>query len=254
MEIGDMDMSSKTKIIVLHLKELIYTGIFAVLGILFLILLIIMFLPGKSQAPMSSEADDRFVPGKYTTSVILGSSAVDVEVVVDDNNINSIRLVNLDEAVTTMYPLMEPALNDLAVQICEKQSLEDITYSDDNKYTSQVLLEAITSALSLAETHPGSINESDKSTGSEDSLQQPDSNEQTPEGDAQENEMQNNPENSTPSVQDAEPNTDSQERACGNIPDALLSRPIPTSPRWAGYSLSADFHTACAECPTSLCT
>ena len=38
-------MNSKTKIVVLHLKELIYTGIFAALGILFVILLIIMFLP-----------------------------------------------------------------------------------------------------------------------------------------------------------------------------------------------------------------
>ena len=98
-----MDMSSKTRIVVLHLKELIYTGIFAVLGILFLLLLIIMFLPGKSQTPEDGEAgSDRFVPGKYTTSVILGNSSVDVEVVVDANNINSIRLVNLDEAVTTM--------------------------------------------------------------------------------------------------------------------------------------------------------
>ena len=55
-----------------------------------------------------------------------------------------------------MYPLMEPALNDLASQICTKQSLEDITYSDDNKYTSQVLLDAITSALGKAEKNPGS--------------------------------------------------------------------------------------------------
>lgn len=52
-------MSSKTKIVVLHLKELIYTGIFVVLGILFLLLLIIMFLPGKRQhrknpAPMKA--------------------------------------------------------------------------------------------------------------------------------------------------------------------------------------------------------
>lgn len=77
----------------------------------------------------------------------------------DDNNINSIRLVNLDEAVTTMYPLMEPALNDLAAQICEKQSLDEITYSDDNKYTSQVLLDAITNALSKAEKNPGSTKE-----------------------------------------------------------------------------------------------
>ena len=150
-------MSSKTKIVVLHLKELIYTGIFVVLGILFLLLLIIMFLPGKKTTPEATGADEgRYTPGKYTTSLILGNSAVDVEVVVDDNNINSIRLVNLDEAVTTMYPLMEPALNDLASQICTKQSLEDITYSDDNKYTSQVLLDAITSALGKAEKNPGS--------------------------------------------------------------------------------------------------
>ena len=162
-----MDMSSKTRIVVLHLKELIYTGIFAVLGILFLLLLIIMFLPGKSQTPEGGgEESDRFVPGKYTTSVILGNSSIDVEVVVDANNINSIRLVNLDEAVTTMYPLMEPALNDLAVQICEKQSLEDISYSEDNKYTSQVLLEAISSSLEKAEATPGSSMEAPRSKGS----------------------------------------------------------------------------------------
>lgn len=160
-------MSSKTRIVVLHLKELIYTGIFAVLGILFLLLLIIMFLPGKSQTPEGGgEESDRFVPGKYTTSVILGNSSIDVEVVVDANNINSIRLVNLDEAVTTMYPLMEPALNDLAIQICEKQSLEDISYSEDNKYTSQVLLEAISSALEKAEATPGSSMEAPRSKGS----------------------------------------------------------------------------------------
>ncbi|WP_330681337.1 hypothetical protein [Eisenbergiella massiliensis] len=163
-------MSSKTKIVVLHLKELIYTGIFVVLGILFLLLLIIMFLPGKKTTPEATGADEgRYTPGKYTTSLILGNSAVDVEVVVDDNNINSIRLVNLDEAVTTMYPLMEPALNDLAAQICEKQSLDEITYSDDNKYTSQVLLDAITNALSKAEKNPGSTKE--KSTKSKTSLE-----------------------------------------------------------------------------------
>ena len=107
-------------------------------------------VPRKEQAPQDGTGSDRFVPGKYTTSVILGNSSVDVEVVVDADNINSVRLVNLDEAVATMYPLMEPALNDLADQICEKQSLEDISYSEDNKYTSQVLLEAISSALDKA--------------------------------------------------------------------------------------------------------
>ena len=63
----------------------------------------------------------------------------------------------------------EPALNDLAAQICEKQSLDEITYSDDNKYTSQVLLDAITNALSKAEKNPGSTKE--KSTKSKTSLE-----------------------------------------------------------------------------------
>ena len=38
-------MSSKTKIVVLHMKEIIYTTVFVVLGILLIILLAFMFSP-----------------------------------------------------------------------------------------------------------------------------------------------------------------------------------------------------------------
>ena len=74
----------------------------------------------------------------------------DVEVTVDSDHINSIRLVNLSDSVTTMYPLVQPALEELAQQICEKQSTEDITYSEESRYTSQVLLDAVNSALKTA--------------------------------------------------------------------------------------------------------
>lgn len=144
-------MSSKTKIFVLHLKELIYTGIFVVLAILFIVLMIIMFLPAKDGGkPTLSGDESRYVPGKYTTSLQIGSGNVDVEVVVDDAAINSVRLVNLNEVITTMYPLMEPCMETIAQQVCEKQSLEDITYSEENKYTSQLLLNAIAAALDKA--------------------------------------------------------------------------------------------------------
>ena len=144
-------MHSKTKIVVLHLKELIYTGIFAVLGILFIVLLIIMFLPGgQKDTHEDAAAAASYVPGIYTTSLLLSDNTVDIEVVVDENNINSIRLVNLSEAVTTMYPLIEPSFEDLISQIKEKQTLDGITYSDDNKYTSMVLLNAIETSLSKA--------------------------------------------------------------------------------------------------------
>ena len=46
-------MSSKTKIVVLHMKEIIYTALFAFLGIILIILLAIMFFPGKKETPLS---------------------------------------------------------------------------------------------------------------------------------------------------------------------------------------------------------
>lgn len=144
-------MSSKTKIFVLHLKELIYTGVFVLLAILFLILMVVMFLPEKDPGkPSLSEDTARYVPGKYTTSLQVGQGNVDVEVIVDQAAINSVRLVNLNEAITTMYPLMEPCMETIADQVCENQSLENITYPEENKYTSQLLLNAIQTALQKA--------------------------------------------------------------------------------------------------------
>ena len=148
-------MSSRTKIIVLHMKELIYTGIFIALGILFILLLAIMFLPSgkKEKSREDGQTVNAYIPGIYTTSIELGGSVVDVEIVVDENNINSLRLVNLDEAVATMYPLIEPSFEELSGQITENQSLEGITYSDDSRYTSILLLNAVEASLEKAANH-----------------------------------------------------------------------------------------------------
>lgn len=142
-------MSSKTKIVVIQLKELIYTGLFVVLGILLVLLLIFMFLP-KNAKDNQAAPTMNYVAGVYSSSLVINNNTIDVEVVVDEDHINSIRLVNLSEAVTTMYPLMQPALDDLTEQIITNQSLEGVTYSEDNKYTSMVLLDAITTALEKA--------------------------------------------------------------------------------------------------------
>ncbi len=154
-------MSSKTKIVVLHLKELIYTGIFVLLGILFIILLIIMFVPKDKKGADAIEAPaDTYTPGIYTTALLLNDNTVDVEVTVDRHNINGIRIVNLDEAVTTMFPLLEPSFDELANQIIANQSLDNITYADDNKYTSMVLLNAIKASLTKAASPSPSENPS----------------------------------------------------------------------------------------------
>ena len=98
----------------------------------------------------TSALTGQYLPGVYTTAIELNDNTFDVQVTVDSSHINSIELINLSESTAAMYPLMEPALEELASQIYEKQSLEDITYEDDNKYTSMLLLEAIKSALAKA--------------------------------------------------------------------------------------------------------
>lgn len=141
-------MSAKTKIVVLHMKELVYTVIFVVLAVLLILLFVFMFGSKKDE---SAKETMKYTPGKYTSSILFNDNSIDVEVVVDENRINSVSLVNLDESVATMYPLMQPALDAISQQIYENQSLEGIDYGSENQYTSQVLVEAIRDALSKAE-------------------------------------------------------------------------------------------------------
>lgn len=135
------------------MKEVVYTAVFLILAILMIALLFIMFGPKKDKetaATTQTAEPDRYVAGVYTTAIELNDNSFDVQVTVDTNHINSIELVNLSETTTAMYPLMEPALESLATQIYATQSTENITYQDDSKYTSMLLLEAIKSALAKA--------------------------------------------------------------------------------------------------------
>ena len=138
-------MNSKTKIIVLHMKEIIYTVIFATLGILILCLLFFMFSGDRH-----SSVYKKYTPGVYTSSFTLGNEDLELEVSVSDTSINSIRISNLSETVTAMYPLLQPSLENLADQICKSQSLDHLTLSSDSPYTSQLLLNTIRDALKKA--------------------------------------------------------------------------------------------------------
>lgn len=141
-------MSSKTKIIVLHMKEIIYTAIFAVLGIILILLLTFMFFPKDKKTTDSSR---EYVPGIYTDQITIGSTDLEMEVTVDSDRILSIRCVNLNETVAAMYPLLQPAIEDMADQICEKQTTEHIIYPQENPYTSQMIVKSIENALKKAE-------------------------------------------------------------------------------------------------------
>ena len=142
-------MSSKTKIIVLHMKEIIYTVIFILLGILLVTLITCMFRPKNKETSAKSTI---YQPGIYTSQLTLGDNNLEVEVTVDNNHINSIRFSNLDETIAAMYPLIQPALEEIADQIYTTQSLNNLSYSADNPYTSQIIINAINDALKKAVT------------------------------------------------------------------------------------------------------
>lgn len=141
-------MSGKTKIIVFHMKELIYTLIFIALAIVLIWLLIFMFGPKKNTDVETSA----YVAGVYTSTIDFQGQTLDVQVTVDEDHINAISFVNLDESVATMYPLMELSMDNISQQICENQSLENITYSEESQYTTKMLLTAVEDALAKAKT------------------------------------------------------------------------------------------------------
>ena len=180
-------MSANTKIVVLRRKELLYTGIFAALGVLFVILLLMLLLPGKAadtsgapdspdstaetvmpdnvadlgRIPQSAQTEDvstgavadtgnTYIPGIYTTELILGSETANVEVIVSDHAITSVSLADPSETLTTMYPLLEPTMESLNDQLCEVQDPSQVTYSAETRYTSLVLLEAVKASLEKA--------------------------------------------------------------------------------------------------------
>lgn len=147
-------MHSKTKIIVLHMKEIIYTSLFALLAILFVVLLIIMFSDQKNSTKETSTdavIEKSYQPGIYTQTVSLNGSTLELEITLDSDHINSITLTNVSDVVATMYPLIQPVLNDLATQICQTQSLSDLSISEEHRYTSNILVGAIAETLQKAQ-------------------------------------------------------------------------------------------------------
>ena len=77
-------------------------------------------------------------------------SVLNLELVLDTSHINSVRLVNLEESVATMYPLIQPSLDALATQLVGGIEPELVRLDDDKKYTQSLLMEVITATLKKA--------------------------------------------------------------------------------------------------------
>lgn len=147
---------SKTKIVVLQLKEIVYTAIFVALGILLILLLVFMFVDKDDDSVASNTRQEEsvlYTAGVYNTAIQLGDNVLNLEVVIDENHINSVRLLNIDESITTMYPLIEPSLSKIEEQLVNGVSFDELQYAEDSKYTQMLLADAIEATLTKAEAH-----------------------------------------------------------------------------------------------------
>lgn len=143
-------MSSKTKIVVFKAKELIYTGIFILLGILLILLLIFMFTPSK-ESTEKSEQTSGYIEGVYSSPLTLGDSELELQVTVKNGKPQSAALKHLDKTVKTMYPLVEPSLKEINKQLPKVESIDDIKFDDQSQYTNTILKQAIKNALKKAQ-------------------------------------------------------------------------------------------------------
>jgi len=143
---------AKTKIIVIQLKEIIYTVIFAALGILLILLLIFMFT-GKDKEDSATQTS-LYKAGVWNASIPLGDTIINLEVVLDENHINSVRIVNIDETITTMFPLVEPSLKEIEAQLINDVPIDQLKLDEDSRYTQTHLINGIKLVLDKANAAP----------------------------------------------------------------------------------------------------
>ncbi|MBO5352341.1 MAG: hypothetical protein J6J42_04900 [Lachnospiraceae bacterium] len=150
---------SKTKIVVFKLKELLLTAALVVFGVAILLLVVALVSMEKESTPGitppsaqsdSTETSAMYYPGVYTSTMELNDTTIHLELVCDSDHINSVRLVNLDEAVETMYPLLNPALEDLELQLSKNIPFEELELTEGSTYTQTLLMEAIERTLEKA--------------------------------------------------------------------------------------------------------
>ena len=143
-------MGSKTRIVILQMKEIIYTIVFIVLAVCMIFFFIYMFSHKKQADTGEQTSAATYTPGVYTTSIILGDEHVDLTVTVDDNHINGVSIQSLEDSVSTMYPLLGSCLDDISAQLRDGVALNQIKSDESTQYTANVLVDAIDTALEEA--------------------------------------------------------------------------------------------------------
>ena len=148
----------KSRFVVLRMKDIVRTGIFILVGVALLIALIWAIVPGRGgeqHGPMGG-----FVPGTYTSYIILHNQPITVSVTVNEDEILDITISQLEETVAVFYPLIGPTMANLSHQVIYNQSTV-VETPVEALHTSRILLDAINVALHQAQVQTQAIEGAD---------------------------------------------------------------------------------------------
>ena len=141
---------SNTKIVVLQAKKMIYGGILALAAIIILVVLLVLYWPGRNKGKELTYdygTEEIYEAGVYTKELQLGDTSVNLQLTLDEDHVKSLELVNLEESVETMYPLMKPTVEKISKQLTAGNGMEEIVMSEDAQYTEKMLVESVKEML-----------------------------------------------------------------------------------------------------------
>jgi len=136
----------KSRFVVLQMKDIVRTGIFVIIGLVLLIVLIWAIMPRGAASDMGAR---NFVPGTYTSYIIIHNRPIGVSVTVDESKIVDIVLSEMAESQEVFYPLIRPTMALLSQEVIDRQTT-NIEGPAEAAITSRILLDAINNALMQA--------------------------------------------------------------------------------------------------------
>ena len=88
-----------------------------------------------------------FYANLYESQFVIGEKTINLEVALDEEQVKSVKVKNLDESVETMYPLMKSAVKDVSKQLSAGVSIDEVVLSKNSMYTEKLILDAVKAVL-----------------------------------------------------------------------------------------------------------
>lgn len=141
---------AKSRLMLLSLKDIIYTLIFIVIAIIFAILLFCIILPSTKGSSKPEAEESVYTPGKYTSCFSINNNNMSIELTVDKNCVNSVEILDMDDTVMASYPLIPSCAKNIEKQLQEGIDINELKSEPGSEYTQLMLTHVIKGILEKA--------------------------------------------------------------------------------------------------------